>query len=134
MQINNTELTQEFNAIFRDGQIYSEAQVKVIIQKQGTLKVREYTPTAINYYPNYCEVNYTVDGADAYKDGEEYMLKVVNQDDKLIYLDTLYISSIEHNAKKQNIDNDEYKTNDDNLTSEELEQQDSDNDYIILDN
>ena len=36
MQITNTDLQQSFNAIFRSGKVYAEAQVRVLVQKQGT--------------------------------------------------------------------------------------------------
>ena len=129
MQITNTNLTQSFNAIFRNGQIYAEAQIKVLVQRQGTVTVKEFTPALINYYPNYCKItiNLTdIEGAYEWKDGEEYMIKVINNNNILIYMDTMLV--------RDNAASADYKTNEDNMTAEEVVEEQEDNDYIILDN
>ena len=129
MQITNTNLTQSFNAIFRNGQIYAEAQIKVLVQRQGTVTVKEFTPALINYYPNYCKItiNLTdIEGAYEWKDGEEYMIKVINNYGSLIYMDTMLVRDNSASA--------DYKTNEDNMTAEEVVEEREDNDYIILDN
>lgn len=135
MQITNTDLQQSFNAIFRGGNVLSENQVKVYVQKQGTLEVKEFTPAVINYYPNFCniEINLTDIPEDySWKDGEEYMIKVVDYNNVLIYMDTIYVSENGFNPKKQNIPTSDYTTVYDIQSAEEREQQTTDDDYIIL--
>jgi hypothetical protein len=135
MQITNTDLQQSFNAIFRGGNVLSENQVKVYVQKQGTLDVKEFTPAVINYYPNFCniEINLTDIPEDySWKDGEEYMIKVVDYNNVLIYMDTIYVSENGFNPKKQNIPNNDYTTVYDIQSAEERDQQTIDDDYIIL--
>ena len=43
MQIVKTVNSHSYNinAIFRDGQIYAEGQIQVLVQKQGTLDVKK---------------------------------------------------------------------------------------------
>jgi hypothetical protein len=135
MQITNTDLQQSFNAIFRGGNVLSENQVKVYVQKQGTLEVKEFTPAVINYYPNFCniEINLTDIPEDySWKDGEEYMIKVVDYNNVLIYMDSIYVSENGFNPKKQNIPTSDYTTVYDIQSAEEREQQTTDDDYIIL--
>jgi len=135
MQITNTDLQQSFNAIFRTGSVYAESQIKVLIQKQGTLDVKEFTPAVINYYPNFCniEINLTdIEEDYSWKDGEEYMIKVIDMNNVLIYMDTMYVSANGFNPKKQNIPTTDYTTVYDIQSAEEREQQTEDDDYIIL--
>lgn len=135
MQITNTDLQQSFNAIFRSGKIYAESQVRVLIQKQGTLDVKTFTPAVINYYPNFCniEINLTdIEEDYSWKDGEEYMIKVIDHNNVLIYMDTIYISGSGFDPKKQNLPSTDYTTVYDIQSAEEREQQTEDDDYIIL--
>ena len=135
MQITNTDLQQSFNAIFRTGSVYAESQIKVLIQKQGTLDVKEFTPAVINYYPNFCniEINLTDVPEDySWKDGEEYMIKVIDMNNVLIYMDTIYVSEGSFDSKKQNIPNNDYTTVYDIQTDEQRDEQEIADDYIIL--
>ena len=135
MQITNTDLQQSFNAIFRTGRVLAPAQVKVLIQKQWTLDVKEFTPANINYYPNFCniEINLTDVPEDySWKDGEEYMIKVIDYNNVLIYMDTIYVSENGFNPKKQNIPNTDYTTVYDIQTDEQRDEQEIADDYIIL--
>ena len=139
MQIVKTINSHSYNinAIFRDGQIYAEGQIQVLVQKQGTLDVKTFTPAVIDYRPNYAviNINLTDEPSDyTWKDGEEYMIKIIDYRGYLLYLDTVYVTENAFDSKQQNIPNDEYITNEDNMTEEQLTQNEIDNDYIILDN
>lgn len=139
MQIVKTNNSHSYGikAIFRDGEIYNEGQVSVIVQKEGTLDIKTFTPAFIDYRPNYAvlTINLT-DEPSAYewKDGESYMIKVIDYRSYLLYMDNVYVTEGNFDAKKQNIQNDDYISNEDNMTLEQLEQNEIDNDYIILDN
>ena len=139
MQIVKTVNSHSYNinAIFRDGQIYAEGQIQVLVQKQGTLDVKTFTPAVIEYRPNYAviTINLTDEPSNyTWKDGEEYMIKVIDYRGYLLYLDTVFVTEGDFNSGKQTITNDDYITNEDNMTEEQLAQNEIDNDYIILDN
>lgn len=139
MQIVKTINSHSYNinAIFRDGQIYAEGQIQVLVQKQGTLDVKTFTPAVIDYRPNYAviNINLTDEPSDyTWKDGEEYMIKIIDYRGYLLYLDTVFVTEGDFSSSKQTIENDDYITNEDNMTEEQLTQNEIDNDYIILDN
>lgn len=139
MQIVKTINSHSYNinAIFRDGQIYAEGQIQVLVQKQGTLDVKTFTPAVIDYRPNYAviTINLTDEPSDyTWKDGEEYMIKIIDYRGYLLYLDTVFVTEGNFSSSKQTIANDDYITNEDNMTEEQLTQNEIDNDYIILDN
>ena len=135
MQITNTDLQQSINAIFRTGRVLAPTQVQVLVQKQGTLDVKNFTPANISYYPNYCKIDINLTDVPedySWKDGEEYMIKVIDNNNVLIYMDTIYVSANGFNPAKQNIPNTDYTTVYDIQSAEEREQQTTDDDYIIL--
>jgi len=139
MQIVKTVNSHSYNinAIFRDGQIYAEGQIQILVQKQGTLDIKTFTPAVIEYRPNYAviTINLTDEPSNyTWKDGEEYMIKVIDYRGYLLYLDTVFVTEGDFNSGKQTITNDDYITNEDNMTEEQLAQNEIDNDYIILDN
>jgi len=135
MQITNTDLQQSFMAIFRTGKVYAEGQIQVYIQKQGTLDVKAFTPAVIHYYPNHCKIDINLTDVPedySWKDGEEYMIKVVDYNNVLIYMDTIYVTEGAINPKKQNIHNNDYTTVYDIQSEEQRDEQEIADDYIIL--
>jgi len=135
MQITNTDLQQSFMAIFRTGKVYAEGQIQVYIQKQGTLDVKTFTPAVINYYPNHCKIDINLTDVPedySWKDGEEYMIKVVDYNNVLIYMDTIYVTEGSIDPKKQNIPNNDYTTVYDIQSEEQRDEQEIADDYIIL--
>lgn len=123
MTITNNSLSQSFNAIFRDGITYSEAQIQVLVQKEGNITVRTYTPDNLEYRPNYVVINFTVEESNQFQDGEEYMIRVINDSSQLISTERMIVSINAFDASKQNIPNNDY------ITAES-----SNDDYIILNN
>jgi len=99
--------------------------------------VKTFTPAVIDYRPNYAviNINLTDEPSDyTWKDGEEYMIKIIDYRGYLLYLDTVFVTEGDFSSSKQTIENDDYITNEDNMTEEQLAQNEIDNDYIILDN
>ena len=137
MQIVKTVNSHSYNinAIFRDGQIYAEGQIQILVQKQGTLDIKTFTPAVIEYRPNYAviTINLTDEPSNyTWKDGEEYMIKVIDMNNVLIYMDTIYVSANGFDSKKQNIPNTDYTTVYDIQTEEQRDEQEIADDYIIL--
>ena len=128
MTITLPQRQQAFNAIFRDGRTYAEAQVKIIIQGEGKRQVKMYDATFLNYKPNHVIVNFDLDddGSDEWKDGERYMVKVINHLGELLYTDILLVKGGGTNMSTN------YVVAEDSMDQEQLEQNESDNDYIIL--
>ena len=135
MQITNTDLQQSINAIFRTGRVLAPTQVNVLVQKQGTLDVKQFTPANISYYPNYCKIDINLSDVPedySWKDGEEYMIKVIDYNNVLIYMDTIYVTEGAIDPKKQNIPNNDYTTVYDIQSEEQRDEQEIADDYIIL--
>jgi len=108
MTITNTSLVQPFKAIFRDGELYSESDIKVLVTKEGSATTLEYTPLNITYTPNYAIINYTIDEANQFQDGCDYLVRVYTVADKLLYTDKVYVTSVQYNTGEQNISNSDY--------------------------
>jgi len=108
MTITNTSLVQPLKAIFRDGELYSESEIKLLVTKEGSTTTLEYTPINITYTPNYAIINYSIDEADQFQDGCDYLVRVYTTEDKLLYTDKVYVTSVQYNTGDQNISNDDY--------------------------
>tara|TARA_R110002049_G_scaffold99811_2_gene242870 strand:+ start:4390 stop:5958 length:1569 start_codon:yes stop_codon:yes gene_type:complete len=108
MTITNTSLGQSLKAIFRDGELYSESDIKVLVTKEGATTTLEYTPINITYTPNYAIIDYSIDEANQFQDGCDYLVRVYTIADKLLYTDKVYVTSVQYNTGDQNISNNDY--------------------------
>lgn len=108
MTITNTNLNQSINAIFRDAVLYTSSDLKLLITNENTNKTTEYVVDSVQYNPNYAVINYNIDVADQFRDGDNYLIKVLSSSNNLLYTDKVYVTSIAFDSSKQNITNNDY--------------------------
>jgi len=125
MTITNTDEEQSINAIFRDAVFYTSTNLKLLVTNENTNKTIEYAVDSVQYKANYATISYNVDSADQFKDGEEYLIKILNASNELLFIDKIYVTEVSFDSSKQNIANTDYTFTETN---------DSDYEYTVINN
>jgi len=108
MTITNTDLNQSINAIFRDAVMYTESELNLTITNETTGKIIDQEVQSVNYEPNYAVLTYVLDSGDQFRDGDNYLVRIYNSSNELLYTDKMYVTAVSFDSSKQNIANSDY--------------------------